>query len=174
MFVNLDNPNIMEPQTAGSTKHRCAYQGIKSLFGPKTTNEIANTVITKGFSAYHLSEPGTEVHLYRSIFNVPVHWDVLAPEGNVFMQRSYLEVLELNPPKGMQFGYLLFYYQDQPVGISICQNLLFDTAETLSGSFNETSKGLAKIWNQIKQSFAKRLKFNLLISGSALLTGQHL
>ncbi|MDX1913825.1 MAG: hypothetical protein SFV22_20175, partial [Saprospiraceae bacterium] len=58
---------------------------------------------------------------FRSIEAAGQDWDQAAPAQDLFLQRSYLSVLESAPPQGMRFGYLVFYKNDTPVGVAHCQ-----------------------------------------------------
>ena len=114
----------------------------------------------------------TEVQLFRSIKLVPEIWDQLAPADNLFLQRTYLEVLEAFPPFEMQFAYLLFYKNKQAVGIAIAQIQLFRANQNIQE--DKPEKGLmGRIGNFVKEKVAEKISFYTLVCGNLLLTGEH-
>ncbi len=61
------------------------------------------------------------IQISSSIKDIRDIWDYVAPESNLFMQSPYLKTLEDFPPEKMGFRYILFYKDNQPVGISYNQ-----------------------------------------------------
>ena len=117
-------------------------------------------------------EEDIEVHLFRDIKSVPDSWDQLAPMENLFLQRTYLEVLEKFPPDKMQFAYLLFFENKNPVGIAIAQIQLFQATQNIQE--DKTDAGLlGKIGHFVKEKVAKKISFYTLVCGNLLLTGEH-
>lgn len=114
----------------------------------------------------------TDVHLYRTMEAVPEAWDQLAPKQNLFLQRSYLAVLENFPPTEMQFAYLLFYQQNEPVGIAIAQIQLFRANQNIQEE-KEDAGLLGRIGNFVKEKVAEKISFYTLVCGNLLLTGEH-
>jgi hypothetical protein len=94
-------------------------------------------------------------------------WDSASPEDNVFLQYTYLSLIERVPPKGMSFAYLIFFQHKKPIGVAYFQVQLFDVTESLSASVEQGS--LPK-WSE---NITKRLNFNTLVLGNLLLTGRH-
>ncbi len=112
---------------------------------------------------------------YRSIESASQDWDVAAPKDNIFLQRDYLSVMESYPPKGMRFGYLVFYRGDLPIGVALCQIKFFKGDDNISEEAHQSKDpcffaGLAK-W--MKRWVAGRLAADILICGNMLLTGEH-
>jgi predicted N-acyltransferase len=103
-------------------------------------------------------------------------WDAAAPPDNVFLQRNYLSILEANPPQGMRFAYLVFYQQEQPVGVALCQIKYFKGDDNIADLNAAPSKdpcffnGLAR-W--FKRWVAGKTAADILICGNMLLTGEH-
>ena len=48
-------------------------------------------------------------------------WDSVAPKENLFLQSTYLQTLENFPPEKMSFRYIIYYKDNQPVGIAYNQ-----------------------------------------------------
>lgn len=112
---------------------------------------------------------------FRSIDAAGKDWDQAAPAHDLFLQRNYLNILEANPPLGMRFGYLVFYMQDQPLGVALCQIKYFkgdDNIAELDVSRKDPCffGGLAK-W--FKKWIAGKAAADILICGNMLLTGEH-
>ena len=114
----------------------------------------------------------TEVALYRNIKAVPDTWDQLAPKHNIFLERTYLTVLEKFPPREMQFAYLVFYQNKKPVGIAIGQIQLFRANQNIQEE--KTDAGLlGRIGSFVKDKVAEKISFYTLVCGNLLLTGEH-
>ncbi|MBN8676707.1 MAG: GNAT family N-acetyltransferase [Chitinophagales bacterium] len=112
---------------------------------------------------------------FRSIEAAGQDWDHAAPAHDLFLQRQYLSILEANPPEGMRFGYLVFYQQDQPVGVALCQIKYFKGDDNIA-DLDVPRKdpcffgGLAQ-W--FKKWVAGKAAADILICGNMLLTGEH-
>ncbi len=113
---------------------------------------------------------------FRSIEAAGGDWDIAAPAHDLFLQRKYLSIVEANPPHGMRFGYLVFYKDDTPVGVALCQIKYFkgddniadlDVVQTKDPCF---FNGLAQ-W--FKRWVAGKAAADILICGNMLLTGEH-
>ncbi len=113
---------------------------------------------------------------FRSIEAAASDWDTAAPPDDLFLQRPFLTVLESNPPLGMRFGYLIFYRNEEPVGVALCQFKYFKGDDNISESEHESKNdpcffnGLAK-W--FKRWVAGIVAADILICGNMLLTGEH-
>ena len=112
---------------------------------------------------------------FRSIEAAGQDWDAVAPAENIFLQRKYLSILEANPPEGMRSGYLVFYKNDSPIGVALCQIKYFKGDETIA-DLDVPRKdpcffgGLAQ-W--FKRWVAGKTAADILICGNMLLTGEH-
>ncbi len=115
----------------------------------------------------------TSVRLYTSMQAVPMVWDQLVAEENLFLQRAYLTALEKYPPKGMRFCYFVFYKKSQAVGVSIGQVLSFQASESLNFSTISKTSFWAKAMHQLKFWLAQHIRFTALNIGNLLLTGEH-
>lgn len=112
---------------------------------------------------------------FRSIDAAGADWDAAAPDHDLFLQRSYLSVLEANPPQGMRFGYLVFYKGETPVGVALCQIKYFKGDDNINDLDVPTKdpcffNGLAR-W--FKRWVAGKAAADILICGNMLLTGEH-
>jgi predicted N-acyltransferase len=130
---------------------------------PKT---LAETIVQA--NAIHFS-------FYRSMVDVGSDWEIAAPSTDIFLQRAFLQTLESYPPLGMRFGYLIFYKNDIPVGVALCQtkhfkgnkNIIeFELPRQDPCFFN----GLAA-W--VKRFVAGFAAADILIFGNILVTGEH-
>lgn len=112
---------------------------------------------------------------FRSIEAAGKDWDLAAPGHDLFLQRPYLGVLESNPPEGMRFGYLVFYRNEEPVGVALCQIKYFKGDDNIT-ELNVSQKepcffhGLGQ-W--FKRWVAGKTAADILICGNMLLTGEH-
>lgn len=117
------------------------------------------------------STPDYRVRIFQKLQDVPADWETAQPAANIFLQRPYLSVVEAHPPKGYNFAYLIFYRNEQPVGVCYCQLLEFKTDGALREENTDTA--LSKAANFFKGFLIKKLSIKLLICGNALLTGEH-
>ncbi len=112
---------------------------------------------------------------FRSIEAAGCDWDSAAPLHNIFLQRSYLSIVEANPPQGMRFGYLVFYNNETPVGVALCQIKYFKGDDNIA-DLDVPRKdpcffgGLAQ-W--FKRWVAGKAAADILVCGNLLLTGEH-
>jgi predicted N-acyltransferase len=134
----------------------------------------ANLTISRPMGAI-AANPTTRYAFFRSIEAAGQDWDAAAPPHDVFLQRAYLSILESNPPVGMRFGYLVFYKNENPVGVALCQIKYFKGDDNIA-DLNVPRKdpcffgGLAQ-W--FKRWVAGMAAADILICGNMLLTGEH-
>ncbi len=112
---------------------------------------------------------------HRTIAAAGADWDMAAPANNIFLQRPFLGILEAYPPQGMRFAYLVFYKNDRPIGVAVCQIKYFKGDDNINEA--ETPRhdpcffnGLA-LW--FKRWVAGKAAADILICGNMLLTGEH-
>ncbi|HLP95865.1 MAG TPA: GNAT family N-acetyltransferase [Saprospiraceae bacterium] len=112
---------------------------------------------------------------FRSIEAAGQDWDHAAPAHDLFLQRQYLSILEANPPEGMRFGYLVFYQQDQPVGVALCQIKYFKGDDNIADL--DVPRKDPCFFGGLSQWFKKwvagKAAADILICGNMLLTGEH-
>jgi hypothetical protein len=131
----------------------------------ETTNPTSKTLSLKDY----------KVVLYHGINSINAQdWIKAAPTDNLFLHLDYLQVLEENPPKGMEFCYLLFYKAQEPIGIAQCQIQFFKADQNIRDNNDEKAPCFfTTITRYLKDLVAKKAEFNVLINGNLLLTGEH-
>ncbi|MFN0036036.1 MAG: GNAT family N-acetyltransferase [Saprospiraceae bacterium] len=139
--------------------------------------------MTSTFTLAQALEPAATAELtgtqrfafFRSIEAAGRDWDFAAPPHDIFLQRPYLSIVEANPPVGMRFGYLVFYKNESPVGVALCQIKYFKGDDNIA-DLDVPRKdacffgGLA-LW--LKRWVAGKAAADILICGNMLLTGEH-
>ena len=112
---------------------------------------------------YHLNELSFKIH--TSVSQLPLNWDTVAT-SNVFLQTSYLSVLEVSAPTNMQCFYIAIYENQELIGVSLAQYLDLNKLE----SFGERDKCFKTfIRNFIFKNFAS----HTLFVGNNMITGQN-
>jgi Peptidogalycan biosysnthesis/recognition len=103
--------------------------------------------------------------IYTSTSELPLSWDKLAVT-NIFLSKTYLEVLEFSAPKNMICHFIGIFDKEELVGITLSQ---FIDANQLE-SFGERDRCYkTKIRNFIFKQFAS----HVLFIGNNMLTGQN-
>lgn len=124
---------------------------------------------------YQLSKREYSIEVYTSVNDLPLDWENATFEPNVFLKRPYLTSIEKAPPSGIGFNYLIFYRAGQPIGRAIFQITKFDASKSVQDLHHDPSRH--SVWWRIGQFFKKIIarwaKFNLLICGNSLLTGEY-
>lgn len=117
----------------------------------------------------------TRYSFFRSVEAAGADWDAAAPPNDLFLQRSYLAILERNPPLGMRFGYLVFYKGDTPVGVALCQIKYFKGDDNINDLETQTKDPcfFGALANWFKRRVASMAAADILICGNMLLTGEH-
>ena len=127
-------------------------------------------------SRYVLPQKDMSVVIYHSIHDVSEDWNIAAPAKNIFLQKTYLQVLEDSPPNDVHFIYMLFYKKSKPIGVSIAQIGNFSADKSINENENE-EKGkrcpFSIITDFIKSFVAKKVDIKAMVVGNALLTGEH-
>jgi predicted N-acyltransferase len=112
---------------------------------------------------YHLNKLSFKIH--TSVSQLPLNWDTVAI-CNVFLQSSYLSVLEVSAPTNMQCFYIAIYENQELIGVSLAQYLDLNKLE----SFGERDKCFKTfIRNFIFKNFAS----HTLFVGNNMITGQN-
>lgn len=116
----------------------------------------------------------TDIEFHASIDEVMDLWDDFVPERRVFLRSAYLQTLEAAPPKDMQGCYLTFSVDGQMIGIATYQIQHYRGDEPFN---DEQMSQVTGFWNKTKvaaQKFVTRqVRFNVMVCGSLLLTGEH-
>lgn len=140
---------------------------VRTLFEPSPFNrllslktETRSTVTTNDYT----------FELYNRVADLPAAWNGLVQEGDLFLQASYLQVLETSPPKGMGLRFLLLKQRDKPVGAVLLQLIDYALQDSLKG----LEEGNQKTWREwLRYKIAGVLNFKVLVVGNLLLTGDH-
>lgn len=109
---------------------------------------------------------------FRSIEAAGRHWDQAAPP-DLFLQRPYLSLVEKTPPKGMRFGYLVFYCGDLPIGVALCQIKYFKADENIQEDAPKDPCFFTNLGRWFKKQVSGWVAADILICGNMLLTGEH-
>lgn len=112
---------------------------------------------------------------FRSIEAAGADWDAAAPPDNLFLQRSYLSIVEHQPPLGMRFGYVVFYRNNEPVGVSLCQIKHFNAESNIKVEEERENDPcfFTALSQWLKKRVASKVAADILISGNMLLSGEH-
>ena len=103
--------------------------------------------------------------IYNSVAALPALWDNVA-QSNVFLQTSYLSVLERSAPVNMECFYIGIFEKSELIGVSLAQYLDLNKLE----SFGERDKSFKiAIRNFIFKNFAS----HTLFLGNNMITGQN-
>lgn len=103
--------------------------------------------------------------IYNSVKELPALWDTVA-QSNVFLQTSYLSVLERSAPVNMECFYIGIFENSELIGVSLAQYLDLNKLE----SFGERDKSLKiAVRNFIFKNFAS----HTLFLGNNMITGQN-
>jgi Acetyltransferase (GNAT) domain len=92
---------------------------------------------------------------------------------DIFFQRSFLHAVEQNPPLGMRFGYLVYYKDDNPVGLSLCQIKHFSAAQSIADDNEKETCFFNGLSNWFKRRVSGWAEADILICGNLLVTGAH-
>jgi len=138
-------------------------------------NSSAKSIASsKDISWKTLSQNRFSAGFFHSIKELKELWDEYAPQQNIFLQATYLEILENNPPDGMSFCYLLFKKDAEIVGLAACQIQYFNIEQSLNINESEASPCFFNtIGRYLKGLVASKAEFTTLICGNLLLTGEH-
>lgn len=103
--------------------------------------------------------------IFNSVSDLPVEWDLLSAE-NIFLTKTYLEVLEKTAPANMHCHFIGIYQDDKLVGIALSQFLNLNQL----ASFGSRDKCLK---TAVRNTVFKNLTSHILIIGNNMLTGQN-
>ncbi|GJM36478.1 MAG: hypothetical protein DHS20C18_54790 [Saprospiraceae bacterium] len=161
---------MKEPILSIIPAKQCFFQQATDHLAQILRGDIIKPKLTLSHQIQRIALPGGYEVLYsRQVEQLRPFYGFLNDIDNLFLQPTYLQLLEDFPPKGMEFGYLLFQQHGKTVGIATCQLLNFNLKETL---FSE-EKAKTGFWTSIKNSLGKRFNFQLMVCGTTTVTGQH-
>ncbi|MGK4567079.1 8-amino-7-oxononanoate synthase [Flavobacterium sp. 3HN19-14] len=103
--------------------------------------------------------------IFETAAALPENWNALS-DGNIFLTRDYLEVLEKSAPVNMTCHFIGLFEEEQLVGIALSQFLDLNKLE----SFGERDRCIrTSVRNFIFKTFAS----HVLFIGNNMLTGQN-
>ena len=115
-----------------------------------------------------------ELRLYSSMEEAATAWSHAAPEDNIFLQTTYLSAIESAPPKGMQFRYLVFFKENEAIGVVLCQIQYFKADKSLNLDEDPPSPCFFNTFGRyFRGLLASKVEFYTLLCGNLLLTGEH-
>ena len=117
-----------------------------------------------------------DIAVERSISKMPGLWDMLAPSDNIFLNRTYLSVLEENPPANMTFCYIIYRKNEKPIGVAACQIQRFNVDKSMNRKEKENESSpcfFTAIGRFLKGLVASKVEFTTFVCGNILLTGEH-
>lgn len=146
-----------------------------------SSNNVSKKLIPSNagdIEVYPLAKHNKHSILVRnSIHGLQTLWDSIAPKDNLFLQSTYLQMLEDFPPEKMSFRYVVFYEDNQPIGIAYNQVFRLNVEDSMQKNTEEEEQNsnciITAISNAVKKWLIKRADFNLLICGNLLLTGEY-
>jgi hypothetical protein len=142
------------------------------MIHPPQTKQKAARIRTK-----ILHQSGVSAAFFESASLLPAAWNLTAPGHNLLLHQDYLLALEQNPPKGMRFGYLMFFRQGQPIGVAALQVLHFKADQSLSQD-EDVRDGrdtcfFRAFGKYLRSLVASQVEFTTIVCGSLLVTGEH-
>lgn len=111
--------------------------------------------------------PSMKAYCYTRLKDLPLAWDQVTASAPALLQRPFLSGIAEAPPLGMDFRYLVFHHEDNPIGIAYYQILSFEAERSLR--FSDKSTGASRL----KKWVARQFHNTLLFAGNTILTGQH-
>lgn len=133
-------------------------------------SKIATSIRTKNNEAVivmPLQKGAYQLGIAATIEEIAHHWQLAAPTHDEFLQVPYLAFMESRPPGNMHFRYLVFYKNNQPIGIAYCQISELKIREAL------TDPTLSSFRQKLNDTILKAADMNALFCGNILLTGEH-
>lgn len=116
-------------------------------------------------ATYQLSS-GYSFQFYLQLADVPAEiWEQLQSPENTFLSISYLKALTHSPPKGYSFGFVIFFQETIPIGITVFQKFSFRAIESVQLSPRD---GWFKRW------LLQKINFQVLVCGNSMITGEYL
>ncbi|MEM8906890.1 MAG: GNAT family N-acetyltransferase [Bacteroidota bacterium] len=165
-------PVILTEQNCWTTRLKKWISQVNPILAKSDRPKNATNVSSSGLH-HALSLKDYTLSFYDSMKEVPNDWDQIAPADNLFLQRTYLQLLEDHPPTEMRFCYFLFYRNRQVVGLAIGQIQYFKADRSLSKEHQKTPGYFNTFARYLKEMVASRVEFITLVCGNLLLTGEH-
>ncbi|MHA7057515.1 hypothetical protein ACWGOQ_0009880 [Aquimarina sp. M1] len=128
--------------------------------------------IGKGFMLEKIKNGCKTTTLRYSIYTatdiIPSNdWNQINHENNLFFTLRYLRTLESTLSETIEFRYIVFYDQAEPVAIAITQLIKFNTEDLKFQEFP------CRISDAIKNTFMKSTDIRVLVCGNLFSCGEH-
>jgi len=118
-------------------------------------------------------QPGISFVLFDQVRAYQAEWEAVCPP-NIFFSISFLELIEHDPPAGIKPFYALIKSDDKIIAALSLQLKTIDLSESMNLEAGADHMNLAqKLSQKIKKAAVKVAKFNTLICGNVLLTGEY-
>ncbi len=116
--------------------------------------------------------PELSLSIHYNISTIAKTWDSIPGSNDLFLSASYLRAIQQYPPKRMKLAYLIFWKYNKPAGKAYFQLQSFDAYRSLR--LPKPEKGyFQKLVHSLKVFMLKQFKYNVLVSGNLLATGEH-
>ncbi|MEM6722587.1 MAG: GNAT family N-acetyltransferase [Bacteroidota bacterium] len=112
------------------------------------------------------------VHVHAD--QLPACWVDLS-QDDFFLHPSYLKAIEQAAPQNMGFRYVTILEADQALAVVNCQIMHFKASDSIAEGKNGELDAcfFQAVSSQFNRLVARNIKFNTLICGNLLLTGEH-
>lgn len=118
-------------------------------------------------------ESGYNVVIFDNIEQHKTEWLQLVPD-NIFFSTPFLKLIEDTPPKGIKPFYGIIRSEDGPIAVLSLQLKEIDLSESMNFDDGfQTQNAIQKFSLRVRKSASKLAKFNTLICGNVLLTGEY-
>ena len=115
----------------------------------------------------------TSLVLFDQIGKFKEDWEKIIP-SNIFFSVPFLELIENDPPVGIKPFYALMTRDGTHIALLSLQLKAIDLAESMNLDADSQEMSMSqKIAQSAKKAVAKITKFNTLICGNVLLTGEY-
>ncbi len=118
-----------------------------------------------------IAENDMRLEFFHKIEECASNWDSIG-DNNLYWKSKYLALLERYPAKNMTQVYVLVYVKDELTAKFLFQNIFIKLSESYGEHNHELSLG-QKTKELAKKLVLPFLKFQLVVSGNALLTGNY-
>lgn len=148
------------------------------MFCTLPLRQVQTSATAAQIETFALQEEGLSIQVSYDLEAIQEAWERLQPKDNIFLQSPYLLALQQFPPKQIKFCYLVFYKDNEPIGISYNQIFHLDASESVQDKDKAatTSKRaciLDMLRRTVKSWVLRTSNFDLLVCGNILLTGEY-
>ncbi len=127
-------------------------------------------VVPSSLGDLHILKSGRRFKYYQKIDDVQESFST----HDIVVSRSFFKALEQFPPKDTHFRYISIIENDAAVAFLYFQIKKINLLDSLSGSFNDNSKGSAQssFNTRLKRFITGRINFYTLVCGNMMQTGR--